>query len=408
MMVRSAFACDTCGKAHTVRVGVGTETHHPFRFPCRGCGEEMGVGLRTAAPSAWVVAETNCTACEEQADAPVVILDAAFPVPADMQGQDRVFPRLHQMVAMVRQAEAEGRLEEMLVRPNRESGVGVGGAATTIDEWRDLRRAWTLSRRGQAPLSRGVIKKVTAALYPDRPADSLEDWFWRFAQKVGRHENMRRLDALVERANEAAKHPGWQGLLTHYNNKMAAERGLKYLAVLTQFFEGYSEFAQVHARVVGGVPIEPHEHVGSVDFERSRMFYGNAFEMHAELIDLIAMLNNVIQGRAFDTFKAISLERYLTTDKAGRSNAFAEDAALHAVAGEFDNRVRNASHHGAMRFEPETQVITFRTGKGNAGSEVNLTYAEYLAACVRMAMQVLLLLQFELALSERAGVRSPL
>ncbi len=364
MMVRSAFACDTCGQAHTIRVGVGTEKHHPFRFPCKGCGEEIGVGLRTAAPSAWVEAETNCTACEEQPGAPVVMLDAAFPIPAEMQGQDRVFPRLHQMAAMVRQAEAEGRLEELIVRPDQRS---VGGDAPTItDEWRDLRRAWTLNRRGQAPLSRGVIKKVSAALYPDSPAGSLEDWFWLFAQKVGRHENMRRLDALVERANEAAKQPGWQGLLTHYNNQMAAERGRKYLAVLTQFFEGYGEFAQVHARVVGGVPIEAHEHVGSVDFERSRMFYGNAFEMHAELIDLIAMLNNVIQGRDFGNFKSITLEKYLTIDKAGRSNAFAEDLALHAVAEEFDNRVRNASHHGAMRFDPETQVITFGPAKGTS------------------------------------------
>lgn len=138
------------------------------------------------------------------------------------------------------------------------------------------------------------------------------------------------------------------------------------------------------------------------------MFYGNAFEMHAELIDLIAMLNNVIQGRSFDVFESITLEKYLTTDKASRSRAFSEDAALHTVASEFDNRIRNASHHGAMRFDPQTQIITFGTGKGNVGSEVSLTYAEYLAACVRMAMQVLLMLQFELMLSQGAGVRSPL
>jgi hypothetical protein len=366
----------------------------------------MGVGLRTAAPAAWVEAEANCTACAEQPDSPVIILDAAFPVPSDMQGQDRVFPRLHQIAAMVRQAEAEGRLDEMLLQPNQRSAGGVASSVT--GEWNDLRRAWTLHRRGQAPLSRAVVKKVSAALYGGHPTESLEDWFWRFAQKVGRHENMRRLDALIARTNEASKQSGWQGLLNHYHNRMAADRGRKYLAVLTQFFEGYSEFAQVHARVVSGVPIQPSEQVGSVHFERSRMFYGNAFEMHAELIDFIAMLNNVIEGRGYESFKSITLEKYLTTEKAGRSNAFAEDAALHAVAEEFDNRIRNASHHGAMRFDPETQIITFGTGKGNVGPEISLTYAEYLAACVRMAMQVLLLLQFELLLASRTGVRSPL
>jgi hypothetical protein len=406
MMVRSAFACDTCGKVHTVRVGVGTETHHSFRFPCKECGEDIGVALKTRAPAAWVVAESNCSACDEQVDAPFVILDAAFPGPADMQGQDRVFPRLHQMAAMVRQAEAEGRLDEMLVRRNL--GSAGGGATAFVDEWRELRRAWTLRRRGQAPLSRGVIKKASAAFYLDQPMDSLEDWLWRFAQKVGRHENNRRLDALVARANEAAKQPGWQNLLGHYHHQMAADRGRKYLSLLTQFFEGYSEFGQVHARVAGGVPIEPDEHVGSIDFERTRMFYGNAFELHAELIDLVAMLNNVIQGREFGAFASITLEKYLVSEKAGRSAAFAGDAALHAVAEEFDNRIRNASHHGAMQFDPDTQIITFRTGKGNAGPESRLTYAEYLAACVRMTMQVLLLMQFELVLSDRAEVRSPL
>jgi hypothetical protein len=323
-----------------------------------------------------------------------------------MQGQDRVFPRLHQMAAMVRQAQAEGRLEELLVHPNL-GDVG-GGVTTIIDEWRDLRRAWTLRRRGQVPLSRGVIKNASSALYPGNPIDTLEDWVWYFAQKLGRHENMRRLESLIGRANEASKQPGWQGLLRHYHGRMAGERGRKYLSVFTQFFDAYGEFAQVHTRVVGGVPIEAHEHVGSVDFERSRMFYGNAFEMHAELIDLIAIMNNVLNGRAFDTFKNISLEKYLVSDKAGRSTAFSDDAALLAVADEFDNRIRNASHHGAMNFDPDTQVITFRTGKGNAGAEVNFTYAQYLAACVRMAMQVLVLLQFELVLAHRAGVRSPL
>lgn len=249
MMVRAAFSCDTCGKAHTVRVGVGTEKHHPFRFPCKGCGEEIGVKLLTAAPAAWVEADTNCSKCDEQVGAPVVILDAAFPVPADMQGQDRVFPRLHQMVAMVRQAEIEGRLDEMLISPNRGS---VGGGVTTItDEWRDICRAWTLRRRGEMPLSRGVVKKSSATLYSNDPIESLEDWFWRFNQKVGQHENMRRLDALVERTNEASKQPGWQDFLKHYQNQMAADRGRKYLSVLTQFFEVYGEFAQVHARVVG-------------------------------------------------------------------------------------------------------------------------------------------------------------
>lgn len=385
---------------------MGHESQQSFRFPCKGCGEDIGVGLSAdyVKFGCAIGPELNCTTIEEDQNGSIILLDGAFPIPDELQGQDRVFPRMEQMAYLLNKLEAEGRLPEPV-----SGDLGTGRSHVThLEEWRDLRRAWTLHRRKQAPLSRGIIKTASAKIYAYAPLDSLEDWMFRFAQMIGGHLNSDRLDALADRVNAAAKQPGWKPFLKHYHEVLASKRGLNFLTILSQYFDAYSEFAQLQTRVVAGMPPKNDERVGSVDFDKTRMFYGNAFEMHAELLEVPALLNNVIHGRAFDAFERLTLDQFRSLDKARRGDAFAADPVLHALAEEANNRIRNASHHANMRFDPESQIITFRPGKGAGGDEIALTYANYLAACVRMMMQVLLLLQLELVMSDKAGTRSPL
>src|SRR5580698_4007732 len=93
MIVRSAITCNTCGKLHVVRIGMGQEEHQSHRFPCRGCGEDIGVGLQVdyANVNAWPVAELNCALAQEDVGADIVNLDANFVIPISDQGQDMAF-----------------------------------------------------------------------------------------------------------------------------------------------------------------------------------------------------------------------------------------------------------------------------------------------------------------------------
>jgi hypothetical protein len=110
MIVRSAVSCDTCKLIHVVRMGMGQENHQSHRFPCRGCGEEIGVDLKVdyANVSYEVIADSNCTLAQEAINSPIVNLDPNFLVPAEFQGKDRVFPRLHQGRALANAAIAAG------------------------------------------------------------------------------------------------------------------------------------------------------------------------------------------------------------------------------------------------------------------------------------------------------------
>jgi hypothetical protein len=96
MIVRYAVKCETCGQPHTVRVGMGHDETQTHKFPCRECSEEivLRMDLDHAQHSWEVKCVENCSATDEVADAPIVNVDAIFVIPRELQGLDRIIPRL--------------------------------------------------------------------------------------------------------------------------------------------------------------------------------------------------------------------------------------------------------------------------------------------------------------------------
>jgi hypothetical protein len=146
----------------------------------------------------------------------------------------------------------------------------------------------------------------------------------------------------------------------------------------------------------------------SQGFETVKMSYGNLFESFTSLIELPVLLNNILHGRDHDKFAQLTLEDYRRLDKSGRCNPLTSTPALFALCEEADNQLRNASHHGGVKFEPSTQMISYRAGKGGSGDEHSMAYAEYLSRCVRIFLQILTLLRIELILSRQLGWSSPI
>ena len=61
------------------------------------------------------------------------------------------------------------------------------------------------------------------------------------------------------------------------------------------------------------------------------MFYGNAFEAFASSVDVLAYLNNLTMGRAFNKFQSISWKGYLKLSKASRFNSFSKNEPFTAL-----------------------------------------------------------------------------
>ncbi len=410
MIVRSALTCNTCSHHHVVRIGLGHETRHVHRFPCRNCGEDIevaqevdfeGGGTRTLAVS-------NCTLSEDIWGQEIVNLDANFVVPSEYQGQDTVFPRLMQMHGLAQKAEEMGANFTTISIDDPRINQRPFRRPDYLHEWTELKRAWNLHRRGQNVFSRGIVKKISTELYPNEPLSGLADWLYRLTIQLQGRGGAEDFRAAADRLGEAVTKTGFAAFRAHYNRFMASKRGRRYLTAMSEYFDQYSDFAQVQFLVIGATPPLDDQRVASANFDRTCMFYGNTFELLADQIDIVAMLNNVNQGREYDNFAQLTLKKYYELDKSGRAACFAAEPALATFATEFDNQVRNASHHGGMDFDPATQIITYRAGKGGAGPEHAMTYTAYLVRCVRIFTQLLRLFTVELILMQRAKLSEPL
>ena len=410
MIVRSALNCSTCGHHHVVRIGLGHEERHVHRFPCRKCGEDIEVALEADFEKIGTrtVPVTNCSLSEDIWGSEIVNLDANFVIPAEYQGQDKVFPRMEQMHALAIKAESMGASfvpvdiddPRMQQRPFRRPDY--------LAEWKELKRAWTLYRRGQDVFSRGIIKKISAELYPREPLGGLADWLFRLAVQVQGRSGAGLFRATADRLKAALGTAEFSNFREHYNLFMQSKRGRIYLSIISDYFDQYSEFVQVQFLVSGGMPPSEDEMVSSTNFDKTKMFYGNAFEALADQVDLVAMINNILQGRNFDTFEQLTLKKYYEIDKAGRANCFLAEPSLASITSEFDNQIRNASHHGGMEFDPVTQIIKYKAGKAGTGAENEMTYTAYLVRCVTIFSQLLRLLAIELMLTKQAALKEPL
>jgi len=410
MIVRTSFKCLTCDQPHTVRIGMGQEEYQTHRFPCQRCGEDMVIGMHVdyhkigARPEAVENAELTL----EIKGAPIVNVDANFSVPEDLRHKDFVFPRLGQVLAMGNAAEKAGSLIPvssiplgmMDERPFRRLDIAA--------EWRQLKKAWSLHRNGHYKLSNRRVAKASRVYYPSEPLNDLNDWLWRFVLFLGQPSYEPIFNSAFAEIDRLMGTPGFGNFIDYYEDELSIERGGRYFELMKAYFAAFSEYSQVYFYVSKGINVPDDNIASSTDFDATRMFYGNAFESFSSSVDILAYLNNLAMGRAFDKFQSMTRKKYLVLDKASRFNPFSMNEPFMALCEERDNQLRNASHHGSFQFDAVKSVITYRSGKGGTGPKQTLGYASYLARCTKLFLQVTTLLRSEILMCHVTGKRLPL
>jgi hypothetical protein len=349
----------------------------------------------------------NCKPIQEQAGAPIVNVDANFPIPAALQGQDGVFPRLQQGLAAFKAAEKAGRVVNVGRLSEKQRQTRPYRKPDYADEWKSLRKAWSLSRKGKNALSDAIIKKASGQFYPADPLTDLSDWLWRFAMFVCNPQFEPDFLNSLKEVQKLYDTPLLAAFGDNYNQHVG-KRGLQYLGIMDEFFNGFSEFSQVYFSVARGEAPPTDMQATSIGFDEIKMFYGNTFEQFASLVDYLAMMNNMLAGRAYNLFEKMSLEEYRKLDKANRFNAFAANGPLTSLCQETDNQIRNASHHGSLSFSSDDQMIRFRVGKGGSGPEHELSYVSYLERCVRLFLQAMTLFRLELMVAHHRKFNMPI
>ena len=407
MIIRSALKCETCEAVATVRIGMGQGVRQEHTVSCRECQEPISFGMSVdyTSLSTNVFAIEGCTIVETPAHGkgPVINVDANFVVPEDMTDQDLTFHRLTQMQEMLKTAQGFGPLPVKKFDPKAPRRP----TSDHLSEWRSLKKAVSLASNGKVKLANKRVTEGTADYYSDDPLSGPTDWFFRFTMKFIGRKHGAQFTSITEEVRSIANTHDCSPLFDYYAASMVDDRFARYREIYTDYFSKFSQFAQVSFQTGLGIAPGNEMVATSVQFDQVKSFYGDAYEVFAGSVDLFAMLNNVKQGRAFDEFATLTMDKYQKLDNASKFNPFSTNTVFTALCEEKDNQLRNASHHKGIRMDADGKTLRYRSGKGGIGPENEMTYASYLHRSVTLFLQLSVLAAVELTICSANKIDLP-
>jgi len=397
MISRILAVCLACTNPATLRVQVGHEVHQPVVIACPNCGTPMRLTLLLERPPyVGVRWDENCA--QGEVEGPVVNVGVGFLVARGRANEDGYFPSLDMpepnREELMRLLETGG---PVLI----DRAMALGGLPGAAELWGTLRRAMRFRRTDQRDRVQVELQRFWEGF--DENDETLEGTLFSFLMRflAPNAENLMNpiLGAMKQaRDNDPVE---WERFTAHFSD-MASERFTAYEEQLDEYFRAYAEYNQTLVYVRNGLGMPDDVVATSTDFERTQMFYGNAFELLGSHIDFVAALNNMLSGRPFDQMNAMTLNFYRTNvNKANRTACFADNPVLIWFVAEYDSTIRNASHHRWFRLNEERTEISFRSG-GN-GALQTMSYADYLYKCNRLLIELMILASAELVLMLHAN-----
>ncbi|WP_152569526.1 MULTISPECIES: hypothetical protein [Sphingomonas] len=404
MIIRKYAACEECGTDHVLRIGLGNEPVEQHHFACSHCGSEMGLTLEQGVGIRF---GPNAIEVDPNDSAAVINLHPDFLFGQAERSDPKFFASLEMGARMVQNMLAARRAAGLSEDFSDAEKAAPPPAAIGF-EWEALRAAWSLHRNGKDKLAVARRERFQKANPLPEAPDGLPDWLFMFTQRLAGFAFEPMFEGLFQVLRQAMESADFERFLGYFDAELSRSHGRRYFELMKAYLNHFSEFSQAHSAVNFGVKVADTAVAGSTDFDRTRMVYGDAFETFASNVELLAMLNNLVVGRSFDQFETMTLDDYHRIDKAGRVRAFSAHPALAAAAAEFDNQLRNASHHNGMEFDRKTGIIHYRSGKGGQGEVKTLGYGNYLARTATLFIQTMLLFRLELLIADRFKRRPPL
>ena len=390
MISRTPIKCLACKKPITARIQIGHELEQPITFTCPNCGTEVRLTLILDEPPRVKIRwEENCEAGNEEGA--IVNIGAGFTISKDKLHQDMYFPSFDaprpSTMDMEQAAQQTGRRFF-------DTAVETGTLPHAAADWKTLQKALRFNRTEQV-----VHRDAQLAAFwgkPSEPGETVNGALFSFLLRFMEPNGRRWLDSLVSLLKEARRtNPTeYSRLSTHFNDDLKKERFDSYAEIISDYFKAYGEFSQTLVYSRRNIALPDDAVATSSDFDKTKMFYGNAFELLGSHLDIPAALNNILAGRAYDQMKAMDLKQYRSLKKANRLGVFPVDSEFLGLTLEYDSMIRNASHHRWFKLNDSRTEISYRSG--GTGALNKMTYAQYLARCNRLIIQIMLLCCLEL------------
>lgn len=397
MISRIAMLCVACQHEITARIQVGHETDQLISSVCPDCYTPFRLRLLLdQPPEVRVEFHENCRERSHEGPAGTVVnIGSGFVISRSMRSEEKYFPSFDiPEPTPAEVAEVVERVPGPLPRPLMlDKMMLLGGLPRAKEVWRQVRTAYRFHRTDQHERANAVLRELLGDGFPDEEI-TIGQGLLSFIARILKPYGSVDIDALVSEASKIKSDQREMHRLIEDFGQLKWERMDDKIEVLDHFFRAYDEFNQVFMYVRRKVDMPEDPFAPSTDFEHTRMYYGEAFEVLGAHIDILAASNNIIAGRPYDELASITLRKYRSADKGKRKETVAANPTLASIVDEYDNQLRNATHHRWVRLSHDRSVLRYRRG-GN-GDLVSLSYAEYLWRCCRITRQLMLLLALEL------------
>lgn len=403
MISRTLITCLTCKSPITARINIGHEVEQPVNFPCPDCGTEIRLNLLLDEPPRVKIRwDENCE--RGNTEGKVINIGAGFIIDKDMLHQDLIFPSFFAPRPTDEEFE---RMRNQMIKIEgsnvRFGDASIAGGVLPYAEkhWKTLKSALRFYNTNQLEKMQENIEKYWGK--SNETDNSLEFALFTFLMRLMEPSTETWMSPLFTALEEARllNKTEYDKLVSHYNSDLKKDRFESYSEIISDYFRAYGEFSQTLIYVRRQIELPENAIATSSDFDKTKMFYGSAFEVLGSNLDIIAALNNILCGRKFDKMEKMDLKKFRTINKANRTNCFIENNNLSDIVKEYDSTIRNASHHRWFKISNNHQEITYRSG--GTGAIQKMSYAEYLTRCNKITMQLIRLMCLELKLIHLSG-----
>ncbi|HAW7016875.1 hypothetical protein ACLD0Q_11845 [Acinetobacter baumannii] len=398
MISRIYFKCLTCNESIITRTQISHGLKQELNFVCPHCETDSRLVLLLDEPPHVKISFNELENLEyieyelvDEGRAKVINLSTNFTVPDEKSNTELYSPFLYQMREILEDAFGKNFSPEKI--------NGVMGASNIEELWKDLYKAYKFNIKGNLVQRDRIIE-----------GQELTELIFRFiGMFVGSDRLERDMDILgnfsrgiLQKNRQEFYRFVREQLIPNLTEKINV-----YMEIFDTFFSNYQEFKQMNLQARLEVETFKDSKVSSVNFKRTKMIYGEVFEVLGSNINTVAFLNNIENFRKYDVFQSekLTYQKYLTADKAGKMKCFEENISIFNIFGkEYDSKLRNATHHKWLKYNESSQIITY-PASGSSSEKISLSYTEYLLKTNNIIISLMLLLSFELSIVVNFGFR---
>ncbi|HCT3357696.1 hypothetical protein UP00_02030 [Enterobacter asburiae] len=394
MVIGHCIKCLNCDAQFRLRVGVGFDKYQKHYMDCFECFTPIVFSVRADPPRAWIEAEENC-ALVEHSECLVVNFHPNCAFDKNEIHQKLIFPSI----------ELTGLIFPHMRKPANErilSASHLFDIPNAPSKWGQLKLIARL-------ISDNNIKKAqkTAESYMRARQSEIniyeENTYYPFTALV--YEFMDWLfyprinditSPIIEELNKLKETGALDGFYSFYKEKLRKENQQRYINIMSDYLARRDHFGQLlyYARIY-------HDNIddkiiSSKNFDIIRSFYGDAYETLTSNMTIIACINNILDGRPFDEFKSMTLNKYIhDVNKEKKTGPFQNNPLFSSFCeDDLESTIRNGSHHASIWHEGEN--IIYRSG--GTGAQREISYTKYIHLCNKLTIKIAALWVIELHL----------